>query len=66
MMIESPIYDLIKSEGYAEGVKETLRVRFHDVPQIIQEGIKRLRMLHRHAVLCSSLDEFVRALDGAG
>ncbi len=59
-------------EGIRRGIEEALRIRFHDVPQIIRERISdiedegRLRALHRHAILCGSIDEFMKALDERG
>jgi len=77
IMIESPAYDLIKREGFEEGmleeakemVLEALEERFGPVPLRIVERVRGinervvLKGLHRRAIRCGSLEEFERALD---
>ena len=56
-------------ENSREMVLEALEVRFGEIPQEITElinsldDVNKLKILHRQAIKCASLDEFKRLLD---
>lgn len=74
-MRESVVYQRILREGRHEGVRtsilQALEVRFGSVPQEVAQRLEaltseQLQELHRQAVICETLEEFISQMESVG